>query len=75
MMQIRVKLSGAFRVGRFKEEVLECPQGTSIRQVVERLQLPEQILGIVLINGVHADFEDLLRDGDSLTLLPIVDGG
>ena len=74
-MQIRVKLSGAFRVGRFKEEIHDYPPGTSIRQVVDRLQLPEQILGIVLINGMHAGFEDLLRDGDSLTILPIVDGG
>ncbi|HEY5674889.1 MAG TPA: MoaD/ThiS family protein [Malonomonas sp.] len=74
-MQITVKLSGAFRVGRFKEQVRTYPSGSSIQQVVDSLQLPEQILGIVLINGVHADFTDLLHDGDTLTILPIVDGG
>ena len=74
-MQITIKLSGAFRVGRFKEQIRAYPPGSSIQQVVDSLQLPEQILGIVLINGVHADFADLLRDGDVLTIPPIVDGG
>ena len=74
-MKIRVRLSGAFRIGRFKEEEREYPRGTIIQQVVDELELPEQILGIVLINGIHADFGDELQEGDILALLPIVDGG
>ena len=74
-MQVTVKLIGVFRIGRFKQVLRDYPQGTSIAQVVDSLQLPEQILGIVLINGVHADFADLLSDGDILTILPLVDGG
>lgn len=74
-MRINIKLVGAFRVERFKEEVRDCRAGASVREVVDSLQLQEQILGIVLINGVHAEFEDTLQDGDSLTILPILDGG
>lgn len=74
-MKINVKLVGAFRLGRFKEEVRDYQSGVSIRDVVDSLQLPEQILGIVLINGLHAEFEDILKDGDCLTILPILDGG
>ena len=74
-MQIKVRLIGAFRIGRFKEELREYPAGTSIRDVVTSLQLPEQILGIVLINGTHAEFADILLDGDQLTILPILEGG
>lgn len=74
-MKIKVKLVGAFRSGRFKEDVRDCCLGSSVRELVDSLQLPEQILGIVLINGVHAEFEDILQDGDSLTILPILDGG
>jgi sulfur carrier protein ThiS len=74
-MQINVKLVGAFRLGRFKEEVRDYRAGTSIQDVITSLQLPEQILGIVLVNGVHAEFADILQEGDSLTILPILDGG
>ena len=74
-MRVIVKLVGAFRLGRFKEEVRDYRSGATIRDVVDSLQLPEHILGIVLINGVHAEFEDTLHDGDSLTILPILDGG
>lgn len=74
-MQIKVKLVGAFQLGRFKEEILTYRSGTSVQEVVDSLRLPEQILGIVLINGVHAEFATLLQEGDSLTLLPILDGG
>lgn len=74
-MQITVKLVGAFQVGRFKEDVRCYPVGSSVQDVVDNLQLPQQILGIVLINGVHAGFDDVLSEGDRLTLLPILDGG
>lgn len=74
-MKIKIKLAGAFRIDRFKEEVREYPDGTSIRKIVDSLQLPEQILGIVLINGIHAEFENILQDGDTLSVLPVLDGG
>ena len=74
-MKVDVKLVGAFRIGRFKQEIREYRAGASIQEVVDHLQLPKQILGIVLINGRHAAFADILHEGDSLTLLPILDGG
>ena len=74
-MQIKVKLVGAFRIGRFKEQVCEYPDGTTAQDVIASLQLPEQILGIVLINGIHSEFKESLHDGDHLVLLPVLDGG
>lgn len=74
-MQIKLKLVGAFQIGRFKEDVRAYRDSITVQEIVDDLQLPEQILGIVLINGIHATFETVLQDGDSLTLLPILDGG
>lgn len=74
-MQIRIKLYGVFRIDRFKEEVRDYPPGTTVREVVEVLRLPGQLLGIVLINGAHAGVDDLLQEGDALTLLPLLGGG
>ena len=74
-MQVKVRLVGAFQLGRFKEQLCRYPIGTSVQDVVDQLELPKQILGIVLINGIHAGFETILQEGDSLTVMPILEGG
>jgi len=74
-MTVTVELVGAFRVGRFKKEVRELPSGTRVRDVVDELNIPGPLLGIVLINDVHAGVEDFLHDSDRLCLLPFIDGG
>ena len=74
-MHVTVILVGAFRVGRFEEEVREYPPSTCVREVIVELQLPTPLLGTVLINGTHAGIDGLLHDGDTLCLLPFMDGG
>ena len=74
-MNVTVKLVGVFQIGRFKEAVCEYPAGTSVRKVVDELLIPDPLLGIVLINEIHAGIEDLLHEGDTLCLLPFIDGG
>lgn len=74
-MNVNVKLHGVFRIDRFVEEVLELPDECRAVEVVERLGLEPILLGIVLVNGRHADVETLLSDGDELSLLPLLDGG
>ncbi|TNF50567.1 MAG: MoaD/ThiS family protein [Deltaproteobacteria bacterium] len=74
-MKITVKLVGVFCIGRFKKEIQEYPSGIHVVEVIDALQLPKDILGIILINGVHAGEEDILKDGDDLSLLPMLDGG
>jgi molybdopterin converting factor small subunit len=72
---ITVQLFGVFRIGRFKERVLEQPPGASVQAVVDLLRLSTPLLGTVLVNGVHARLEDQLKDGDLLIVLPILEGG
>jgi len=74
-VKIRIKLYGVFRIERFREELLDYPPGTTARDVVAQLRISGPLLGIVLINGVHAGLDDVLRDGDTLSLLPILGGG
>lgn len=75
LMVITVKLYGVLRIGRFKEMRRVLPEGSRVRDVVDALDLPPALLGIVLINGVHADVGQPLEDGDSLSLLPLLEGG
>lgn len=74
-MKVTIKLYGVFRIDRFKEEQQSYPEGSSVKDIVGRLQLSEDLLGIVLVNGVHSDTKHLLTDGDILSLLPVLDGG
>ncbi len=74
-MQIKIKLVGVFRVERFRERWLDFPDGTTAADVVSSLKISAPLLGTVLINGVHSELGAVLRDGDCLTILPLVDGG
>jgi len=74
-MKVQVRLIGAFRIDRFKEEIVDYPPGTRVDEIVAELKIPSTALGTVLINGVHAGVSDPLREGDTLALLPILGGG
>lgn len=74
-MQLTIKLHGVFRIDRFKERQFVYPSGITVQEIVQRLGLPDHILGIVLVNDVHCTIDTQMKDGDILTLLPILDGG
>jgi len=74
-MRIHVRLIGVFRIDRFKEKVMNYPDGTRVEDIVAELQIPSMALGTVLINGIHAAVSDPLQEGDTLSLLPILGGG
>ena len=74
-MKITVSLHGVFRIDRFKLETLDYPDGSNAQKIIDDLQLSAQLLGTILINGVHAKPTDILHDGDSLMILPLLEGG
>ena len=74
-MQITVSLHGVFRIDRFKKEIREYPGGSDTQKVIDELQIPVKLLGIILINGTHANSDNILHDGDTLMLLPLLEGG
>jgi molybdopterin synthase sulfur carrier subunit len=74
-MKLKIQLIGIFQIGRYKEAVREYPAATSVRMLVDELHLSTPLLGAVLINGIHADLEDQLKDGDTICILPLLGGG
>ncbi|MEA3544667.1 MAG: MoaD/ThiS family protein [Thermodesulfobacteriota bacterium] len=74
-MQITVSLHGVFRIDRFKIETLEFPDGITAQKVIDELQIPAKLLGTILINKTHAKSIDILHDGDTLMVLPLLEGG
>ena len=74
-MQITVKLFATFRAGRFEIEKREYPTETTVADVVKDLELPEQKLGILMINSRHVALDRVLVDGETLAIFPLVGGG
>jgi molybdopterin converting factor small subunit len=74
-MKVTVKLFATFREGRFKVEERDCPAGTTCGEIVAAIGLPEEELGIVLVNSRHAPLDQELGEGDAVSLFPLVGGG
>ncbi len=74
-MKIAVKLFATFRQGRFAVEDREYPPGTTVGRIVAELGIPEQQLGIILVNSRHAKLDRSLGDGDTVAIFPLLGGG
>jgi molybdopterin synthase sulfur carrier subunit len=79
-MKIEVKLFATLRdylpkgSGRFSCRV-EIDSTDTVRDVLEKLKIPERIPKIILVNGVHSNLDRVLEFGDVLSVFPPVAGG
>jgi len=79
-MEIEVKLFATLRDYLPKgSSRFSCKMGvddsTRVQDILSRLKIPEEIPKIILINGVHGKKEQMLKDGDVLSVFPPVAGG
>ncbi|MBN2791434.1 MAG: MoaD/ThiS family protein [Desulfuromonadales bacterium] len=78
-MKIDIHLFAAFRVGRFKQQQREYPDGTTLQDVIVDLGINFGIghdeIGMVLVDGRHVLLDQLLRDGNQLSIFPLLGGG
>lgn len=74
-MKVEIRLFATFRNGRFKKEVWDLPERTKVRDVLDRLGIKPEEVAILLVNGLDADPERVLQDGDYISLFPPVGGG
>lgn len=72
---IEVRLFAHFRNGREKISFLPAESFPSPKKIIGHLDIPEEDLAIILINGFHSEIDDLLKAGDVLALFPPVGGG
>lgn len=54
---------------------IEVPEGTSVGQVIEFLQVPAWEIGFILVNNQQRSKETTLQDQDYLTLIAPLAGG
>jgi molybdopterin converting factor small subunit len=79
-MEIEVKLFATLRdylpkgSSRFSCK-MEVDGSTRIQDIFYQLKLPDEMPKIILINGVHGKKEQILKDGDVVSIFPPVAGG
>lgn len=73
-MKVTIKLFAGFRVNRFKVAEKDLPQNTSIADVLADLGIQEPELGVAMINGRHVLPEQILEEGNTVSLFPKVGG-
>ncbi len=54
---------------------LICDEGATIQALFEQIGLPLQEVKLIFLNGVHAQADNVLHDGDRLGVFPPVGGG
>ena len=74
-MNVTVKLFAYFRDNRFIKEEWEPDQGTKVVDIVNKLKIDPEELGVRMINSRHTTLETELQEGDILAIFPVVGGG
>jgi molybdopterin converting factor small subunit len=80
-MKIEVKLYAS--LGRYMPRAafekgqghLEVGEGTTIKALLETLNVPPDMVKLIFLNGIHAKDNEVLKDGDRLGVFPPVAGG
>jgi molybdopterin synthase sulfur carrier subunit len=55
--------------------LVEIAEGTTIKALLESLQVPPDLPKIIFLNGIHADPTAVLKEGDRLGVFPPLAGG
>jgi molybdopterin converting factor small subunit len=75
-MQIRLKLMGILRAKAPEGNLLDIPDGASIEDVMQTLDIPTTHVHLAMIDGQHQrDRTTALAENQELMLMPPVGGG
>lgn len=74
-MRFTVKLFAYFRDNRFRAEVREYPEGTTVEQVIRSLGIDLEEVGVTMINSCHCTLDQVPAEGDQLAIFPAIGGG
>jgi molybdopterin converting factor small subunit len=72
---IEVKLFAGLRQGREKAYEFSADKFDNVREIGEYLEIPEEKMAIILVNGVHSELDATFNDNDVISIFPAVGGG
>jgi sulfur carrier protein ThiS len=54
---------------------ISISEGTKVRELLEQLKIPIGTVKLVFLNGIHANGNEILKDGDRVGVFPPIGGG
>jgi sulfur-carrier protein len=58
-----------------KSFMMELYDGDCVKDIIEKLGIPQSDVKLIFINGIHANDAARFKDGDRLGLFPPIGGG
>ena len=74
-MNIDIEVFGQLLQNKQQRQALEVMNPTLIRDVVNMLGLREEEIGLITVDGVQSEPEDLVHPGSRLCFFPPMSGG
>ncbi|MBM9514282.1 MoaD/ThiS family protein [Desulfogranum marinum] len=74
-MKITVKLFAYFRDNRFIKQEQDLPPGTTVRDIINSLEIDIEEIGVTMINSRHCQFDQEIQAGDQVAIFPAIGGG
>ncbi|HWI54248.1 MAG TPA: MoaD/ThiS family protein [Desulfobacteria bacterium] len=74
-MELTIKLFASLRKYGKEKDKVNVPDGMTVRQLLQNRGVPLEEAPIVLINGLRAEPEAVLKDGDGVSIFPLIGGG
>lgn len=74
-MKVEVRLFAYFRNNRWKKQVLEYKDGSTLADIIKEIGIELEDVSIGLLNGIDGSLDREVKDGDVLALFPPVGGG
>jgi len=74
-MRVFVNLYSTLRLDRFSDAEVELPGDATVADLLDKLQIPLQDVGVVVVNARSGTFQQKLQADDRITLIPPIGGG
>lgn len=74
-MTVDIELFGQLLPGSKRRQTLSVEQPLRVRDVAESLSLDPDEIGLITINSVQSELEDLIPPGSRLCFFPFMSGG
>ena len=58
-----------------KRATMTIKKGTTVDDLLDKLNIPPKITNIIMVNGVHRDRKTELKEGDVVSVFPPIAGG
>ncbi len=74
-MAVEVELFGQLLLGAPRRQALTLEHPTTVREVANRLGLDPDEIGLIVVNGVQSEVDDLVPPDCRLCFFPPMSGG